>query len=79
MCYCKRHGRNQQPQDGSIRKRVFIQASAATIYRALTDAKALSSLVLRQGDLRPARRRRTDRVLESRQDRHERAWLFTGN
>jgi uncharacterized protein YndB with AHSA1/START domain len=32
----------QQPGDGSIRKRVFIQASAATIYRALTDAKALS-------------------------------------
>jgi len=31
-----------QPMDGSIRKRVFIQASAATIYRALTDAKALS-------------------------------------
>jgi uncharacterized protein YndB with AHSA1/START domain len=31
-----------QPMHGSIRKRVFIQASAATIYRALTDAKALS-------------------------------------
>ena len=31
-----------QPRDGSIRKRVFIQASPATIYRALTDAKALS-------------------------------------
>lgn len=33
---------SRQPADGSIRKRVFIQASAATIYRALTDAKALS-------------------------------------
>ncbi|MBP1600865.1 MAG: hypothetical protein H6Q06_1016, partial [Acidobacteria bacterium] len=33
---------SMQPADGSIRKRVFIQASAATIYRALTDAKALS-------------------------------------
>jgi uncharacterized protein YndB with AHSA1/START domain len=33
---------SKQPQDGGIRKRVFIQASAATIYRALTDAKALS-------------------------------------
>ncbi len=33
---------SMQPLDGSIRKRVLIQASAATIYRALTDAKALS-------------------------------------
>jgi uncharacterized protein YndB with AHSA1/START domain len=32
---------SMQPRDGSIRKRVFIQASASTIYRALTDAKAL--------------------------------------
>lgn len=31
-----------QPQDGSIRKKVFIQAAPATIYQALTDAKALS-------------------------------------
>ncbi len=35
-------GDSMQPRDGSIRKRVLIQASAATIYRALTDAKALS-------------------------------------
>ena len=31
-----------QPRDGNIHKRVFIRASVATIYRALTDAKALS-------------------------------------
>lgn len=33
---------SMQSRDGSIRKRVFIQASAATIYRALTEGKALS-------------------------------------
>ena len=43
VCYCMQTMVDLvRLTEGNIHKRVFIQASAATIYRALTDAKALS-------------------------------------